>query len=66
MQVPWERNRRVHWLDELPTRITGLVLGNEVLDALPVHIVAWREDRIMERGVTWDGEVFSSLFLPHL
>jgi SAM-dependent MidA family methyltransferase len=28
------------------------VLGNEVLDALPVHVVAWREHGIFERGVT--------------
>ncbi|MEW5942492.1 MAG: SAM-dependent methyltransferase [Pseudomonadota bacterium] len=42
---------RVRWLDELPSRFRGLVLGNEVLDAMPVHIVAWREDGIYERGV---------------
>jgi SAM-dependent MidA family methyltransferase len=59
LALPEALRRRVHWLDELPRRITGLVLGNEVLDALPVHIVTWREDRIMERGVTWDGRVFS-------
>ena len=43
---------RVYWLNALPTRWRGLVLGNEVLDALPVHLVVndggvWRE-----RGVT--------------
>jgi SAM-dependent MidA family methyltransferase len=42
---------RVEWLDRLPERFSGLVLGNEVLDAMPVHIVAWREDGIHERGV---------------
>ena len=42
---------RVRWLDELPPRFRGLVLGNEVLDAMPVHIVAWHEDGIYERGV---------------
>lgn len=30
---------RVRWLDTLPARFTGLILGNEVLDALPVHLV---------------------------
>lgn len=28
---------RVEWLDRLPERFTGLVLANEVLDAMPVH-----------------------------
>jgi SAM-dependent MidA family methyltransferase len=35
----------------LPERITGLVLANEVLDALPVNVVAWHRDGIAERGV---------------
>lgn len=42
---------RLRWLDRLPERITGLVLANEVLDALPVHLVAWRKDGVAERGV---------------
>jgi SAM-dependent MidA family methyltransferase len=41
----------VRWLDRLPERIHGVVLANEVLDAMPVHAVAWREHGIMERGV---------------
>lgn len=44
---------RVHWLDSLPARIDGLVLGNEVLDALPVHLLHWRAQGVYERGVTW-------------
>jgi len=34
---------RVHWLDALPERISGAVIGNEVLDALPVHLLHWRK-----------------------
>lgn len=44
---------RVEWLDTLPARFTGLILGNEVLDAMPVHLVAWHEDGMYERGVAW-------------
>jgi SAM-dependent MidA family methyltransferase len=33
-QVPWAMER-VCWLTELPTVVDGLVLGNEVLDAMP-------------------------------
>ncbi|WP_295392412.1 SAM-dependent methyltransferase [uncultured Thiodictyon sp.] len=28
---------RCHWLDRLPERVRGVVLANEVLDAMPVH-----------------------------
>jgi len=59
LALPAALRRRVRWLDALPPRITGLVLANEVLDALPVHVVAWHDDTIMERGVTWDGRAFA-------
>lgn len=28
---------RVHWLREMPSRFRGVILANEVLDAMPVH-----------------------------
>lgn len=42
---------RVVWLDALPAAFTGVVLGNEVLDALPVELVHWTHEGIQERGV---------------
>ncbi|MBP8265278.1 MAG: SAM-dependent methyltransferase [Zoogloea sp.] len=42
---------RVRWLDSLPEHFSGALLANEVLDVMPVHIVAWRADGIFERGV---------------
>ncbi len=33
---------RLHWLDTLPETISGAVIGNEVLDALPVHLLHWK------------------------
>jgi SAM-dependent MidA family methyltransferase len=53
--LPDALRARVLWLDTLPERIAGVVLANEVLDALPTHVVAWYDKQIMERGVTWDG-----------
>ena len=41
---------RVQWLTRLPERIDGLVLANEVLDALPVALIASRDDGIHELG----------------
>ncbi len=49
---------RVEWLATLPASVSGVVLGNEVLDAVPVHLVAWREQGVFERGVALDGERF--------
>ena len=42
---------RVHWLDALPEKFSGAIIANEVLDALPVHLVRWRDSAITERGV---------------
>src|SRR5262245_23476767 len=46
---------RAHWLARIPERISGVVIANEVVDAMPVHAVAWRPDGIMERGVALSG-----------
>lgn len=46
---------RVEWLDCLPTAFSGVVVANELLDAMPAHVVAWREGGIFERGVGLDG-----------
>ena len=47
---------RVTWLDRLPTEFEGLMLGNEVLDAMPVHLMRWSADEILERGVVADAD----------
>ena len=46
----------VAWLHALPDTIDGVVIANEVLDALPVQIAVRRGGRWLERGVTWDLE----------
>lgn len=42
----------VTWLDALPDQINGCVVGNEVLDAMPVQVVIKTEQGWKERGVT--------------
>lgn len=42
---------RIHWLDQLPETIDGTVLGNEVLDALPVGLIQVQAGKIHELGV---------------
>ncbi|MBK7422806.1 MAG: SAM-dependent methyltransferase [Propionivibrio sp.] len=59
---------RVVWLDRLPERFDGLVLANELLDAMPVHLVRWGNEgdeieelenpEIFERGVGWENDEF--------
>lgn len=46
----------VEWLDALPEQFTGCVIGNELLDAMPTHEVAWRENVIHEVGVGLDDD----------
>ena len=50
-QLPKTLQTRVEWISSLPSSITGVVIGNEVIDALPVHLVTWSDDAILERGV---------------
>jgi SAM-dependent MidA family methyltransferase len=48
----------VFWLDTLPENFTGVIFGNEVLDAVPVHLVHWTNSGPLERGVIWQGDQF--------
>jgi SAM-dependent MidA family methyltransferase len=42
---------RVEWITDIPGQFRGVMLANEVLDAMPVHALAWRREGIRERGV---------------
>jgi SAM-dependent MidA family methyltransferase len=42
---------RIHWTESLPATIAGAAIANEVLDALPVHLVHWTDSGLLERGV---------------
>jgi len=55
--LPGEVFQRVHWLDQLPAEFSGVVLGNEVLDAMPVHLVS-KDQQWFELGVGFDGTNF--------
>lgn len=44
---------RVHWLDRWPEELRGVVLANEVLDAMPVQRFRMRGSDINAMGVTW-------------
>lgn len=51
---------RVCWLDELPdSRIQGVILANEVLDAHPVHRIELSRGKIHELHVAWSAGGFN-------
>jgi SAM-dependent MidA family methyltransferase len=48
----------VVWLQQMPTSFSGLVLGNEVLDAMPVQLLNKAESSWVEVGVSWQEDTF--------
>lgn len=53
-KLPAKLYEKVIWLEKLPDQFIGLILGNEVLDAIPVHLVMKKNDILYERGVGFD------------
>jgi len=49
---------KVEWLDSLPETMTGVVIGNEVLDAMPVQLLCFDGRQWLERGVGIAGDGF--------
>lgn len=48
------------WRDQLPENFTGIILANEVLDAMPVHRFTQGEDnKLLEHFVTYKDQKFS-------
>ena len=50
---------KVRWLDAWPAAIEGVVVGNEVLDAMPVQLLQRTQGVWHERGVVSAGEQFA-------
>jgi SAM-dependent MidA family methyltransferase len=42
---------QVQWIDTLPPAFSGIIIANEVLDAMPVHLVIKTEHGWKERGI---------------
>jgi len=50
---------KLEWLSELPEEMRGVVVGNEVLDAMPVQLLVRSAGRWHERGVVRQGDGFA-------
>lgn len=49
--------KHFHWLDRLPEKpFNGIIIANELLDAMPVHLLKFDHDDIFERYVSLDPE----------
>ncbi len=59
-----EYGDRVQWLDSLPKQFEGVILANEVLDALPVHVFHYKHQLLFERQVAWDKNQFTWVDIP--
>lgn len=44
---------RVQWLDDLPEHFSGVVIANELLDAMPVRRFRLRGGQVFEQHVAW-------------
>ncbi|MGH8296809.1 MAG: class I SAM-dependent methyltransferase, partial [Steroidobacteraceae bacterium] len=63
--LPREIREKVVWLDRLPQRpIRGVILANEVLDALPCRRFTMAGGRVRELGVALEGELAAEDALP--
>lgn len=49
---------RVVWLDELPADFSGVVIANEVLDAMPAKRIVYKNNQFYELGVDYCGNEF--------
>lgn len=53
---------KVKWLDELPDTFSGVVVANELLDAMPVQLFQKKENDINEINVVWQNDHFAFQF----
>jgi len=58
-----EQFEKIEWLTSLPAEFDGIVIANEVLDAMPVHLLHKR-DEWSEIGVGYDGQRFIWMDFP--
>jgi SAM-dependent MidA family methyltransferase len=50
---------QIRWLSSLPEEFDGVIIANEVLDALPVERFVQRDDGLRQLQVSSDGEKFA-------
>lgn len=46
-----QQQPRIQWLQQLPDQVTGLLIGNELLDAMPCELIYWAGSSVLQRGL---------------
>ncbi|MFA6036490.1 MAG: SAM-dependent methyltransferase [Legionellales bacterium] len=49
---------QIKWLDTLPENFTGIILANEVVDAMPVNLFHYKNSELFETGVSFENQHF--------
>jgi SAM-dependent MidA family methyltransferase len=52
------------WLNKLPKSFKGIILGNEVLDAMPVNVFTLHNKKLFEHHVIWQDQQFFEQLNP--
>lgn len=47
---------KVIWLDDLPQAFNGVVLANELIDAMPIHLFTYQDNQLLEQTVELNSE----------
>ena len=55
----------IEWLTAMPVEFDGIILANEVIDAIPVDVIVKRSDAWYYRGITINPEASSPSFSDH-
>ena len=55
---------KVHWLNHLPTEFSGIIVANEILDAMPVHRFQIQNDKMHTVMVTEKEGILSETLIP--
>jgi SAM-dependent MidA family methyltransferase len=65
-RLPAEINARVQWLDQLPTdnSFCGVILANEVMDAMPVERIRWQQGRWEQQIIRLHENSFNEDYQP--
>ncbi len=55
---------RIIWLSQLPENFQGVVIANEVLDAMPVERFQWQRQQAKQLMVDWQNQQFVPITQP--
>lgn len=50
--------KRIFWINKIPENFIGVIIANEVLDALPVNLFSIKNNQIFEKAVTLKNNKF--------